>query len=266
VAPAPAPLASYERLVRAPLSRVWENVMDWEHLPWLHRESFSSIELIEAGRWGWRAHVALPPAGRGARFRLELVRERDAERYVARTLDGAGAGTEIWTSLETRGGEDTRIRVDFHVPGVAAERAAGLGRGFVALYTRLWDQDEAMMRRRELLLSRVCRPRAHPERELDLGPLDALRARLPLRVELGGRPWRVVEVEGELLAHAALCPHWLGPLDEGVVLDGQVVCPWHGYRFDLRSGRCAAHARLALPAAPRVLVDAATSRVRVVLG
>ena len=35
----------------------------------------------------------------------------------------------------------------------------------------------------------------------------------------------------------------LGPLEEAAVEDGCVRCPWHGYRFDLRTGAC-----LALPA------------------
>ena len=26
-------VATYERLIRAPEERVWENVLDWEHLP-----------------------------------------------------------------------------------------------------------------------------------------------------------------------------------------------------------------------------------------
>ncbi len=36
----------YRRTIRASLSRVWENVLDWEHLPWLHRSSFSDIKLL----------------------------------------------------------------------------------------------------------------------------------------------------------------------------------------------------------------------------
>ncbi|TMP97098.1 MAG: hypothetical protein E6L09_13880 [Verrucomicrobia bacterium] len=31
--------------MRASLERIWENVRDWEHLPWLHRRSFLDIQL-----------------------------------------------------------------------------------------------------------------------------------------------------------------------------------------------------------------------------
>ena len=33
------------------------------------------------------------------------------------------------------------------------------------------------------------------------------------------------------------CPHRRGPLGEGMVDDGEVTCPIHGWRFDIRSGK-----------------------------
>jgi nitrite reductase/ring-hydroxylating ferredoxin subunit len=36
----------------------------------------------------------------------------------------------------------------------------------------------------------------------------------------------------------ARCPHRGGPLIEGVLRNGAVVCPWHWYTFDLDTGRC----------------------------
>ena len=33
----------YQRTVGVSTERVWENVHDWAHLPWLHGASFSSI-------------------------------------------------------------------------------------------------------------------------------------------------------------------------------------------------------------------------------
>ena len=32
------------------------------------------------------------------------------------------------------------------------------------------------------------------------------------------------------------CAHLGGPLSEGTLKDGSVVCPWHGSAFDLDSG------------------------------
>ncbi|MGA9919995.1 MAG: Rieske 2Fe-2S domain-containing protein [Candidatus Dormiibacterota bacterium] len=42
---------------------------------------------------------------------------------------------------------------------------------------------------------------------------------------------------GEVCAASAVCSHAGGPLDELPLEEGQLHCPWHGSRFDLRSGR-----------------------------
>jgi nitrite reductase/ring-hydroxylating ferredoxin subunit len=72
---------------------------------------------------------------------------------------------------------------------------------------------------------------------------------------LDGDEVRLVEVDGEIIAHAIVCPHLGGPLEAAPIVDGCVTCPWHGYRYDVRSGRCADHEKLALPIA-RVTIDA----------
>jgi nitrite reductase/ring-hydroxylating ferredoxin subunit len=249
-------VATYRREVGAEVARVWENVLDWEHLPWLHRTTFSRIELLESGALGWRARVGLAPDA-GRVILLEVRTERDAGHYVSRTLEGPGAGTEIWTQLDPRGAR-TGIEVEFHVPGVPPEGAAGVGGAFERLYARLWDEDEAMMQRRARELARRAQPAAPPCAPVALGPVVELRRRLPLVVELDGERWRVVELGGELFAHATRCPHWLGPLEEARLEDdGCLRCPWHGYRFDVRTGANRDGRRLRLPPAPRVRVDPA---------
>jgi nitrite reductase/ring-hydroxylating ferredoxin subunit len=253
VLPGRTRVASYRREVGADTARVWENVLDWEHLPWLHQTSFSRIELVGSGAQGWRARVGLAPGGDRV-ILLEVRIDRDAGRYVSRTLEGPGAGTEIWTQLAPRGAR-TGIEADFHVPGVPPARAAEVGAGFERLYARLWDEDEGMMVRRTRELARRPQP-AGAGAPLALGSLAEVRRRLPLVLELGGESWRVVEVGGELLVHTTRCPHRLGPLEEArLEEDGCLRCPWHGYRFDLRTGASADGRRLRLPPAPRVRVD-----------
>lgn len=50
-------------------------------------------------------------------------------------------------------------------------------------------------------------------------------------------PIVLVRHEGRLHALGARCSHMGGPLDEGFLLDGGLVCPWHGSRYDLETGR-----------------------------
>ena len=56
------------------------------------------------------------------------------------------------------------------------------------------------------------------------------------RVEVGGKGVLLVNLDGELLALAAECTHAGGPLEEGFLEDGEIECPWHGGRFDVKNG------------------------------
>lgn len=201
-------VASYHRTVRASLARVRENVLDWEHLPWLHPETFSHVRLLDRRQDGFRVESAPRGAPAGDLFQIDVAFEAGGLAYHSRTVEGRGAGTDIVTRLEELGPNTTRIAVDFLVPDVPPDRAERMGAFYVQLYTLLWDQDEAMMMRRQALLD---------------GRLT--------------RAMREVEVDGARLRHATVCPHLGGPLDDAPVEDGCVRCPWHGYRFDVRTGR-----------------------------
>ena len=248
-----APVAVYRRTVAASLARVWENVLDWEHLPWLHRTTFRYVTLLEERPDWYRVESAL--LGPRARpFVIEVALDRANRLYHNRTVDGPGTGTNIVTRLDPIGPHETGIHVEFLVPGVPSERAAAVGAGYTRLYARLWDEDEQMMRRRQEVVEAGARRTAPAA--VALGTVDGVRARLPLLVDAGGRRVRVVDVDGALVAHAAECPHRGGPLDDAPVEDGCVACPWHGYRFDVRTGLSADGRALRLEPAPRVVTSA----------
>ena len=46
---------------------------------------------------------------------------------------------------------------------------------------------------------------------------------------------------GQVHATAAECPHRGGPLADGLVGNGSVICPLHGRVFDLRTGEAKDH-------------------------
>ena len=58
-----------------------------------------------------------------------------------------------------------------------------------------------------------------------------------LRVEVDGLVLAVARVDGELAAFQEFCTHRYGPLSEGRLCDGEVECPWHRSRFDVRTGK-----------------------------
>jgi nitrite reductase/ring-hydroxylating ferredoxin subunit len=53
---------------------------------------------------------------------------------------------------------------------------------------------------------------------------------------VNGQPIAVFSVDGELHAVDNVCRHIGSPLDDGVVEDGCVICPWHGWRYRLSTG------------------------------
>ncbi len=56
-----------------------------------------------------------------------------------------------------------------------------------------------------------------------------------------GVTWPVIvaRVGGELVATPGVCPHEDVSLADGELRGDAIVCPGHGYEFDLHTGRCA---------------------------
>jgi nitrite reductase [NAD(P)H] small subunit len=46
--------------------------------------------------------------------------------------------------------------------------------------------------------------------------------------------------DGRLFATDNTCPHRGGPLADGIVGGGKVICPLHAWKFDLETGHCPA--------------------------
>ena len=95
--------------------------------------------------------------------------------------------------------------------------------------------------------------------EFRIGPADQIPEGGRLVVDCDGTEVGVFRVKGTLHAWHNTCPHRQGPICQGrlyaqviepVAADGttrllaydedvqHIVCPWHGYEFDLQTGRC----------------------------
>jgi nitrite reductase/ring-hydroxylating ferredoxin subunit len=242
-------VGTYRRVLPVSLERMYENTLDWEHLPFVHESSFKSIECRDAGSWGWRAAVA---DRRGGQSVIELRLDRGCRRWITRTLQGKNAGAEIWTHAFPIGERRVDIVVDFFVPGVPAAERDKVGNAYAKLYMQLYDEDVEMMVSRQQQLDRRVAV-AGDSRVVELGERALLE--LPLRVEIGGRTFVLAEVAGELATYPALCPHQLGPLADAPVVDGVVTCPWHGYRFNVKTGDCTSGQSCRLGQLPQITLS-----------
>ncbi len=69
-------------------------------------------------------------------------------------------------------------------------------------------------------------------------PVASLRNGKPQRVEVDGLGAVLCRTgEGQVAAFGELCPHLAAPMSDGWVDRGHIVCPWHGSRFDVESGK-----------------------------
>ncbi|HEX7037147.1 MAG TPA: Rieske (2Fe-2S) protein [Pseudomonadales bacterium] len=249
-------LGTYRRVLPVALERLYENVLDWEHLPHVHRSEFADVRCLEAGPGGWRAALT-DGAGRIATVEVSLDRQR--RRWITRTIDGHGAGSAVWTHAFPESPRRVDVVVDFFVTAAPEVLRRRLGEAFAGRYRRLYDQDVAMMVERQRQLDRRLERAPASDRVLTLGQRADLE--LPLEIVVGGREFVLAEVEGVLTAWPRQCPHQLGPLGTDALEGREVVCRWHGDRFDALTGENLSGRACRLEHRPRIEIDPSGSVV-----
>jgi nitrite reductase/ring-hydroxylating ferredoxin subunit len=65
-------------------------------------------------------------------------------------------------------------------------------------------------------------------------------------VEVAGTPIALYNVGGKVYATHNTCPHRGGPLGEGDLDEATITCPWHGFQFEVTSGRCLTNPALSI--------------------
>ncbi len=91
---------------------------------------------------------------------------------------------------------------------------------------------------------------------IELCPANEIPERRARIFPIAGERVAVFRCDGKVSALSNVCRHQNGPLGEGKIVDGCIVCPWHGYQYRPEDGRSPA------PFTDRV----ATYRVRVLHG
>lgn len=55
-------------------------------------------------------------------------------------------------------------------------------------------------------------------------------------VDVDGEKICIINIDGNFYAIGNVCTHMGGPLNEGNLDGFEVECPWHGSKFDVRTG------------------------------
>ena len=76
-----------------------------------------------------------------------------------------------------------------------------------------------------------------PEEFTPVTESAAVKEDTMVRVRAGQTDVLLVRQHGRVCALVHSCAHLGGPLSEGTLKDGSVVCPWHGSEFALKDGR-----------------------------
>lgn len=85
-------------------------------------------------------------------------------------------------------------------------------------------------------------------------PEDELKDGERLFIEIGGKSIVLFKIAGEFFAIGDICSHDNGPVGDGEIEGNEIICPRHGGRFDIHTGKATS-----LPA----LVDIPAYPVRV---
>ncbi len=71
---------------------------------------------------------------------------------------------------------------------------------------------------------------------IELAKVEDIPAGRGLRVKVEDKYIALFNVEGEVYAINAICPHAGAFLDSGFLEDFTIICPLHGWDFDIRTG------------------------------
>ncbi len=72
---------------------------------------------------------------------------------------------------------------------------------------------------------------------IKVATIDQIQAGHMLYVDVDGLPVALANVGGTIYAFSDSCRHAGGPLSSGVLRNEIVTCPWHGWAFDVRTGK-----------------------------
>jgi nitrite reductase (NADH) small subunit len=79
----------------------------------------------------------------------------------------------------------------------------------------------------------------------DLPPINEAK-----EFSCGDKTICIANVNGEYFAMDNVCLHRGGPLGQGMIEGGKVVCPWHGWAWDAKTGQADQDSRMRVAVYP----------------
>jgi 3-phenylpropionate/trans-cinnamate dioxygenase ferredoxin subunit len=92
---------------------------------------------------------------------------------------------------------------------------------------------------------------------IEIAPSDQLPEGERIFLEVAGKSIVIFNLAGKLFAIGDVCTHDNGPVGDGEIEETEIICPRHGGRFDIRTGKATS-----LPP----VVDIPSYPVRIVAG
>lgn len=254
----------YRKVIPYAFDVVLSQYFDYEHIEHVHPETVGRYRLVESAGNRIVYEQIWPDRLRGKRRSLvEHLFQPPGEMWFT-FLEGRHRGVRVHTRL-TPSGDATIVDETYEIPHLPDWGwLRRLARPFVvAPVERIWDEDLAV---------EVCRDgwpgvpggartsspsmNSSPDRigrmlnAAELPPEGEFRV-----TEFDGAEVVLTRIDGRLHAFANRCPHTGGPLARGRIEGAVMVCPWHGARFEVGTGRC-----LAGPGEPGLAVFEVRSR------
>jgi len=72
---------------------------------------------------------------------------------------------------------------------------------------------------------------------IEIARVDQLPAGERLFVDVSGKSIVIFNLAGKLYAIGDVCSHDNGPVGDGDIDENEIICPRHGARFEIRSGK-----------------------------
>ncbi len=75
------------------------------------------------------------------------------------------------------------------------------------------------------------------QERIKVATLAQIKPNQMLYADVEGLPVALANVDGTVYAFSDSCRHQGGSLSSGVLRDGIVTCPWHGWAYNVRTGK-----------------------------